>query len=117
MRYLNEQVISSASVSTNQFSSAIPANNLYRVSVQAVTTGSPAAGLMLQMSNDTINGSGNNIGSTVPTNWTTLGNSVAMNSASSFIIASTEVCAQYLRVVVVGGGSGSVSVNLQGQGY
>jgi hypothetical protein len=117
MRYVNEQIITAANVASTTTSQLVPASNLYRCSVQFALTGSPSATAVLQASNDVIAGSGMNTGHPVPTNWVTLGSSVSLSSASPVLIPSQETCYQWLQVVVTGGGTGTVTVTLQGQGY
>ncbi len=118
MRYLNEQALSIPDVSVDTNSGKINASNLYRVSCQIVASGSPSATVVLQGSNDVLAGSGMNTGSYVPTNWTTIPNTSTMvSSATTYLIPSTEVCYMWIRVAVTGGGTGTLTANIQGQGF
>lgn len=116
MRYSNENVINSSDVSQSSNSRALDTSQVFRVSAQAVATGSPSATVKLQVSNDQPQGSGMNTGGFTPTNWSDLvGSSVSVNSATTFLIPSVEVCYRWIRVSVVGGGTGTLQVRLQSQ--
>lgn len=117
MRYVNEQVISAADVSQDHNSIIVPSSTLYRVSAQIVATGSPNAMVVIQVSNDVLSGAAMNTGSFVPTNWSDLGSPVAVASTAPVLIPAVEICYEWVRVVITGGGTGTVTATLQALGF
>lgn len=108
------KVIDAVAVTTN--SAAIDASNMWSVSLQAVATGSAAGSAKLQASNDSpIGSAGQNGGTWAPTNWSDIsGATVALNGVTPVIIPKTDVCYQFIRVVMtISGGTGTATANLK----
>lgn len=93
---------------------AIPAQDLWAVSVQVVATGSASGTAKIQVSNDNpVTGTG-----MVPTNWTDLPSAtVDVSGAGAVLIPKTEVCYQWLRVVYANSGTGTIAANMKVSGF
>jgi hypothetical protein len=85
---------------------AIPATNLLYCSAQCsgVTSGT----MVIQASNDHPVASG-----ATPTNWTQIA-TVTISGAGAFMIPTTAICYEYVRILYTG--SGTATVNFCGQG-
>ncbi len=115
MQQFQQKVLDAASTATTQASAAIDASNMLQVSVQAILTGAPTGTVKLQASNDSpIGMKGLSSATWAPTNWTDIPNAVVTtNSAASFLIAKTDICYQFIRVVYTGSGTGTVTAQIK----
>lgn len=120
MRYSNEVALSVADISDAGTGSAIDTGNAYRVSYQAVTTGTPTSFIVkIQVSNDMPAGAGGNFGSFTPTNWSDLANSSTTITAAGVTgISAIEISHRWIRVVsAADAGDGTLSVRVNTQGF
>ena len=108
MRNLNSSIIAAGDASGNLNSSYVKAEQMNRVSVQAIFSDSSLAGnLKLQASNDT---------TTTPSNWSTV-STTAVSSGALTLIATTECSYQWVRVRwEPSAGTGTITVNINTQG-
>ena len=106
--------ISGVSAAVAQVSkAAIPADQLFMCSAQAVTTGTSTGVLKLQASNDIVLPM---IGSAQPVNWFDIpGATVSIAGAGVVGIVKTELCYQQIRAVFTpaNAAAGTISVNIQ----
>lgn len=98
MRCVNTSILNTSTIANSYNSNLEDGYNLFRCSVQAVVTGSGAAGtLQLQGSNDPSN---NNFPTQqVTTNFYNIGSSVAVSAAGVYDVPSTDICSRWLRAV------------------
>lgn len=120
MRNLDYKPLSAVALNANQASAAIDAQNLIRLSAQAIVAGGTSVGnLQIQVSNDK-NGAMNGF-PFIPTNWSNLGAAVALAAGGIFLIASQETCYRWVRVIFTDGSggtnTGNVTVNLDAIGF
>lgn len=96
-------------------------SNLFNVSVQAVSTGTPTVVIKIQASNDPIIGCPLDAnGAPVPQNWTDIsGATVSIGAAGSFLIPKLDICYQWIRVVMTSGSAdtGQTVADLKALGY
>lgn len=115
MRTYDYTVLSAINAAIGGNSIAFNTRNIFMFSIQAIGTGSPNCNIKIQVSNDIGDQQANQ--SFQPTNWTDLsGATVTVNAASAFIIPKTEICYNWIRVVCASGGTGTITVNLNGRG-
>jgi len=91
----------------NVSSSAVFAANLLYCSAQITATGTEVGSLKLQASNDNLDA----VPSSTPTNWSDIPSAtVAVSSAGAYLIPSTQICYQYVRLVYTHtSGSGNIT--------
>lgn len=112
MRYVNETALSAVSAAVNTNSNAIPADQLFYASAQIIATGSPTAIVKFQASNDPKTGAPG-----IPTNWTDIPSAtVTLSASGTALIPKFEVCYSWLRISLVAGGTGTVTVNVNCKG-
>lgn len=109
--------INSSSVNSDP----IDCSNIFSISAQAVSTGSPTVVVKLQASNDppaSLPLDAN--GKPIPQNWTDIsGASVSVGAAGTFLIPKLDICYQYIRVVSTTGSAdtGNTAVDIKVLGY
>lgn len=106
MRPSNKKVLDAVAVSTN--SSEIKSDFVVACSAIVNATGTITGTVKLQASNDNVD----------PTSWADIASAtVAVSTASPVMIAKTDLCYNFVRVVFTkSGGTGTVTVNYQGIG-
>lgn len=115
MKYAPIIAISNAAVASGN-SVAIPAENLWAVSAQAISTGTVAATVKLQASDDNVViGTGQ-----VPTNWSDIPSATVSvtSGGGAFLIPKTDLCYQWIRINVSStSGTGNLQVNVKVSGF
>jgi hypothetical protein len=114
MKYAPIIAIANAAVADGN-SAPIPAQDLCWVSAQVVATGTAAATVKIQASNDNpVSGTGQ-----APTNWTDIASaSATVSGAGTALIPKTDLCYQWIRVSVSSSsGAGNLQVNVKVIGF
>lgn len=94
-------------------STAMPAQNMFAATAQIVATGSAAGTLILQASNDNLDGSGQ---TTQPTNWAAIPSAtVSVSGAGVYLVPYTQTCYQYIRAVYTNTGTGTIAIIIKAQ--
>jgi hypothetical protein len=108
MRNLSQAIIYKANASLTVDSNAIDCSQIYAVSLQANFSSNTLEGnLVLQGSNDL----------TTPTNWSNI-DSETVTTGSVTLIPTTQICYQFIRAQwVPTAGSGTVTININSQGF
>lgn len=113
MKPLLDPTLNSADASVDHSGGAIPCQNMYRFSATCVMTGSSTGAVKIQVSNDVVNPT-EPMGT--PANWVDLPSaSSTISGAGTTLIASTEICYQYIRAVYThnNGSAGTITVNIK----
>lgn len=113
MRQSLIQTLAAADASIDNNGTAIPAENLFSCSVQAVITGTSTGTLKLQFSNDIVDPINP---PQAPAHWSDIPSaSVSVSGAGTVLIAKTDLCYQFIRAVYSknNGASGSITVNIK----
>jgi len=106
MRPSNSLIMSAANNATHT-STIIWANDIVRISVQAVVTGTPTGSLQMWVSNDLSHG--NATTQQDPLNWTVLGTAVTISAAGTFLISEIETSYEFIKLVYTDGSSGAAT--------
>lgn len=105
MRQINDNIVpvqAAATVTT----AALPALNLFYCSAQIAATGSAAGTLKFQASNDDPVAA-----NAVPVNWSDIpGATVTVSGVGAFLIPKIELSYQYVRLVYINTGTGTISI-------
>ena len=85
--------------------------NCVSMSIQSVSTADGVGTIKVQVSNDSVKDS--------PTNWTDLASAtIAVTAASTLILAKTEVCYQWIRLVYTKtSGTGTLNARVKTIGF
>lgn len=115
MQQFQQVVLSAVSTALTQNSAAIDVANMFQVSVQCIATGTPTGAVKIQVSNDSpIGNKGFSSSVWTPVNWTDLpAATVAIKSATTFLIPKTDICYSFIRLVYTGSGAGTVTVQIK----
>lgn len=85
---------------------------VFTCSAQLIATGSAAGTFKMQASND--EGPSNYLDTFVPTNWTDVfGTSITVSGAGTYLITTTNLAYNYIRLVFVSTGTGTVVANMK----
>lgn len=104
--------IASASAAVDQAGIIIPADFVYKVSAQAVVTGTSTGTLNIQASNDL---------AVIPTIWSNIATvgTVAIAGAGTYLIPQFDVSYRFLRASFVhtNAAAGTINVNIHTTGF
>ena len=116
MNRLNTQIMNGLNIANNQ-NAGVWSQGLWRVSVQAVFTGSsPTGTLQLQRSND-FSDSVSNPNSFTPINWSNIGSSVSVSGTGAYLIPETEICYEYVQLLwTASSGAGTITARFKALG-
>jgi hypothetical protein len=112
MRQLHINAIPSQTAATVN-SAAILAVNLFYCSAQISVTGAGAGTLVIQASDDDLT----NEPTLSPTNWSNIPSAtVSVTGAGTYLIPTTTLCYQYVRVSYTNTGTGTIAVTFKALG-
>lgn len=113
MRTLNETLLLAADVSMSETSKVQSLTNIGQAALTAIFTGSPNGTLKLQASCDP-----DSILASHVSNWVDIPNqSQSVASAGGVIFQLSEIGYNWIRAVWAAGGTGTVTIQINGKGF
>lgn len=120
MRFAPIQILTNGDLSADVYSEIIDLNQIFSYSIQAVWTGSSAAGtLKLQVSDDMAGYYGQSNSTSFVVNWSDYtGSSTTVSGPGNFLWNVTDVGYRWVRLAFIasGGSSGSINATYSGKG-
>lgn len=112
MKNMAIQALSSSNSSTTN-GETLDCSNIFSVSAQAVSTGTPTGSFKLQASNDPAASLPvDSNGKPVPQNWTDIASATgSISAAGSVLIAKIDICYQWIRAVFISSGAGVQTIS------
>ena len=112
MRYIEQTAINNVTAASNATGPTIDSSFLLFSSTMIIVTGTVTGIVKLQGSNDY----GNSQSNFTPTNWVDIPNATVTLASANAYIPTTQMCYNWVRVVFVAGGTGTVTAKFFGQG-
>jgi hypothetical protein len=112
MKRIQERILNAANVATSVNSPIFNCGDIYVISLVTTVTGTPSASIKFQASNDeATNESGAGV-----TNWADIGSTRTLSAAGTFADNIDGIGYKWVRVVLTGGGTGTITATVNAKG-